>query len=181
MADVPSAPLHVLRRTVAMARLAFGPVMSVQAPPNLAPDGAASWSARLASGINDWGGASLSSSTSSPIAHNSHLQTTRQRLGGNLQAHAATARRPGEGSFGSPVVCGLSEVKGCGSMGWAECLAGISPVTRDFVNPEAPWPHLSSLAATTAAAGFHLVPRLTVYPRYLLNCSHNHDQMVRSL
>lgn len=59
MADVPSAPLHVLRRTVAMTRLAFGPVMSVQAPPNLAPDGAASWSALLAAGINDWGGASL--------------------------------------------------------------------------------------------------------------------------
>ena len=58
MADVPSAPLHVLCHTVAMARLAFGPCMSVQAPPNLAPDGAASWSALLAAGINDWGGAS---------------------------------------------------------------------------------------------------------------------------
>ena len=47
-------------------------------------------------------------------------------------------------------------------------------MTRDFVNPEAPWPHLSSLAAATAAAGFHLVPRLTVYPRYFLNSSHIH-------
>lgn len=43
---------------------------------------------------------------------------------------------------------------------------GVSPVTPDFVNPEAPWPHLARLAAETAAAGKHLVERLTVYPRY---------------
>ena len=40
-------------------------------------------------------------------------------------------------------------------------------MTRDFVNPERPWPHLSDLAAVTAAAGFDLVPRLPVYPEYL--------------
>ena len=45
--------------------------------------------------------------------------------------------------------------------------AGISPITRDFVNPEAPWPHLQRLAAATAAAGKALLPRLPVYPRYL--------------
>ena len=45
--------------------------------------------------------------------------------------------------------------------------AGISPITRDFVNPEAPWPHLRRLAAATAAAGKALLPRLPVYPRYL--------------
>ncbi len=44
---------------------------------------------------------------------------------------------------------------------------GISPITRDHVNPEAAWPHLHDLAAATAASGWHLVPRLPVYPRYL--------------
>ncbi len=43
---------------------------------------------------------------------------------------------------------------------------GVSPVTPDFVNPEAPWPHLDKLAAETAAAGKVLTPRLTLYPRY---------------
>ena len=33
---------------------------------------------------------------------------------------------------------------------------GVSPVTPDFVNPEAPWPHLEKLARETAAAGKYL-------------------------
>ena len=44
---------------------------------------------------------------------------------------------------------------------------GISPVTRDYVNPEAPWPHLSALAQATAEAGFLLLPRLPVYPDFI--------------
>jgi FO synthase len=44
---------------------------------------------------------------------------------------------------------------------------GISPVTKDYVNPEAAWPHVAALAATCAAAGFHLRPRLCVYPEYV--------------
>ncbi|KXZ45529.1 hypothetical protein GPECTOR_53g115 [Gonium pectorale] len=44
---------------------------------------------------------------------------------------------------------------------------GISPLTRDFVNPERPWPHLAPLAAATAATGKLLLPRLPVYPLYL--------------
>ena len=44
---------------------------------------------------------------------------------------------------------------------------GVSPVTPDHVNPEAPWPHLDRLAADTAAAGKELIQRLTVYPRYI--------------
>ena len=44
---------------------------------------------------------------------------------------------------------------------------GISPVTPDHVNPEAPWPHLDALAGHTERAGFDLVERLTVYPRYI--------------
>ena len=45
---------------------------------------------------------------------------------------------------------------------------GVSPVTRDHVNPEAPWPALERLARETAAAGKTLVPRLAIYPEYAL-------------
>ena len=41
---------------------------------------------------------------------------------------------------------------------------GVSPVTPDHVNPEAPWPHLDRLERATAEAGLHLVERLAVYP-----------------
>lgn len=47
---------------------------------------------------------------------------------------------------------------------------GISPVTRDYVNPEKAWPHLQPLTAATAAAGKLLLPRLPVYPHYLQVC-----------
>jgi FO synthase len=43
---------------------------------------------------------------------------------------------------------------------------GVSPLTPDYVNPEAPWPHLDELARETAAAGKLLQERLTIYPRY---------------
>ncbi|HEV7564191.1 MAG TPA: 5-amino-6-(D-ribitylamino)uracil--L-tyrosine 4-hydroxyphenyl transferase CofH [Solirubrobacterales bacterium] len=43
---------------------------------------------------------------------------------------------------------------------------GVSPVTVDHVNPEAPWPALERLEAETAARGLDLLPRLTLYPRY---------------
>ncbi|KAK3274878.1 hypothetical protein CYMTET_16962 [Cymbomonas tetramitiformis] len=98
MAGAAAPPLEELLWTVAMARLAFGPQMSIQAPPNLTPLEDSSWERLLQAGINDWG--------------------------------------------------------------------GISPVTRDHVNPEKPWPHLATLQEATLNAGFHLVPRLPVYPRY---------------
>lgn len=44
---------------------------------------------------------------------------------------------------------------------------GISPVTPDHVNPEAPWPELERLAGETAIAGKVLVPRLAIYPTWL--------------
>ncbi len=44
---------------------------------------------------------------------------------------------------------------------------GISPLTVDYVNPEAPWPHLAALAETCAAAGFSLQPRLPIYAEYV--------------
>ena len=44
---------------------------------------------------------------------------------------------------------------------------GVSPVTPDHVNPEAPWPHLDDLAARTAEAGKVLVQRLPAYPGHV--------------
>jgi FO synthase len=44
---------------------------------------------------------------------------------------------------------------------------GVSPLTIDWVNPEAPWPHLEKLAAVTEKAGFRLMPRLPVYPEFI--------------
>jgi FO synthase len=44
---------------------------------------------------------------------------------------------------------------------------GVSPLTPDHVNPERPWPQIDVLADLTAAAGFTLRERLTVYPQYL--------------
>lgn len=44
---------------------------------------------------------------------------------------------------------------------------GVSPLTIDWVNPEAPWPHLDALEARTRAGGFELRPRLPVYPSYI--------------
>jgi FO synthase len=46
---------------------------------------------------------------------------------------------------------------------------GISPLTRDFINPEAPWPHLAELQAVTESRGFVLRQRLPVYPEYILD------------
>ena len=65
--------------------------MTIQAPPNLQPDGLA---ALLRAGVNDWG--------------------------------------------------------------------GVSPITPDHVNPEAPWPHLDDLARATKAAGRILRERLAI-------------------
>lgn len=44
---------------------------------------------------------------------------------------------------------------------------GISPVTPDFINPEAPWPELGQLARLCEEAGYALRERLTIYPEYV--------------
>jgi FO synthase len=43
---------------------------------------------------------------------------------------------------------------------------GVSPLTPDHVNPEAPWPHLEELARRTRNAGKVLIERLAIYPAY---------------
>jgi len=82
--------------TVAVARIVLGPDMSLQAPPNLQPEGLAQL---IGAGIDDWG--------------------------------------------------------------------GVSPVTPDHVNPEAPWPHLEALERATERAGRILAERLAIYPDFL--------------
>ena len=44
---------------------------------------------------------------------------------------------------------------------------GISPLTLDYVNPEAPWPQVQALARTCAEEGFTLAPRLPIYPEFI--------------
>ena len=44
---------------------------------------------------------------------------------------------------------------------------GVSPLTPDFVNPEAPWPDIDGLERLCADAGYALRERLTIYPEYL--------------
>jgi len=44
---------------------------------------------------------------------------------------------------------------------------GVSPLTPDFINPEAPWPHLAELERSTNDAGFELRERLCIYPEFI--------------
>ncbi len=46
-------------------------------------------------------------------------------------------------------------------------LGGISPLTPDYVNPEAPWPHLKALARLCSRAGYELAPRLPIYDEFI--------------
>ena len=95
MARAPEPALEEQLWTIAVTRLLFGSSVSIQAPPNLRPEGLDSL---VRAGINDWG--------------------------------------------------------------------GVSPVTPDHVNPEAPWPHLEQLARDTERAGRDLVERLALAPSY---------------
>ncbi|TCR65644.1 5-amino-6-(D-ribitylamino)uracil--L-tyrosine 4-hydroxyphenyl transferase CofH [Bosea sp. BK604] len=61
----------------------------------------------------------------------------------------------------------LAAIIGAGANDWG----GVSPVTPDHVNPEAPWPEIERLAAQTEAAGKLLVERLAIYPSHLLDGS----------
>jgi FO synthase len=61
----------------------------------------------------------------------------------------------------------LAQIVAAGINDWG----GVSPLTPDFVNPEAPWPHLDELARETGRAGKFLHERLTVYPRFVRDLS----------
>lgn len=57
---------------------------------------------------------------------------------------------------------------------------GVSPVTPDHVNPEAPWPHLEALAKATREAGKELTERLAIYPAYARDLDHWIDPAFRT-
>ena len=46
---------------------------------------------------------------------------------------------------------------------------GVSPLTIDYVNPEAPWPQIDDLRSRTEEQGFTLKPRFPVYPEFFLD------------
>lgn len=46
---------------------------------------------------------------------------------------------------------------------------GISPLTIDFINPEAPWPQIRTLERVSAELGLRLRQRLALYPEYIVD------------
>jgi FO synthase len=80
------------------------------------------------------------------------IATARQILGPDMNIQAPPNLSPGV----------YPRLIGAGLNDWG----GISPVTPDHVNPEAPWPVLSELARLTADMGKLLVNRLAIYPAY---------------
>jgi FO synthase len=73
-------------------------------------------------------------------------------LGPDVGIQAPPNLSPNE--YGSYLDAGISD--------WG----GVSPVTPDHVNPEAPWPQLDDLRMVTEERGFLLLERLAVYPSY---------------
>ena len=80
------------------------------------------------------------------------IAVTRLLFGASLSVQAPPNLRAGE----------LRELIRAGVNDWG----GVSPVTPDHVNPEAPWPELVRLAEETAAADRELVERLAIGPAY---------------
>jgi FO synthase len=56
---------------------------------------------------------------------------------------------------------------------------GVSPVTVDHVNPEAPWPEIERLAEATRSRGLELAPRLPLYPEHVAELETWVDPAVR--
>jgi 7,8-didemethyl-8-hydroxy-5-deazariboflavin synthase CofG subunit len=57
-----------------------------------------------------------------------------------------------------------SDFLSCGINDWG----GISPVTKDYVNPEAPWPEVKMVKRACEQQGFLLKARLPIYPEFIL-------------
>jgi FO synthase len=83
------------------------------------------------------------------------IAVARLVLGPTMSVQAPPNLAPGE----------LEALVAAGINDWG----GVSPVTPDYVNPEAPWPQLERLREATRRAGKHLVERLTIYPSYALD------------
>jgi 7,8-didemethyl-8-hydroxy-5-deazariboflavin synthase CofG subunit len=81
------------------------------------------------------------------------LAVARLLLGPTMNVQAPPNLSPG--TYPALIASGLND--------WG----GVSPLTIDYINPEAPWPHLAALRAATGAAGAHLRERLAIYPEYI--------------
>jgi FO synthase len=80
------------------------------------------------------------------------IAATRLLFGPQMTIQAPPNLRPG--ALGALIRSGVND--------WG----GVSPVTPDHVNPEAPWPHLERLREETAAADRELAERLGIGPHY---------------
>jgi FO synthase len=81
------------------------------------------------------------------------VATTRVLVGPKVHVQAPPNLSPD--TYGDLLAAGIDD--------WG----GVSPVTPDHVNPEAPWPALEALAARSAEQGFVLTERLCVYPEHV--------------
>ena len=109
--------------------------------------------------------------TASEASHQAVLETialARIILGGemNIQAPPNLASDFGQGS--KPAACGPHSASylsylDAGINDWG----GISPVTQDYVNPEAPWPQVVVLRREMKLLGYQLRARFPVYPEYI--------------
>ncbi len=72
---------------------------------------------------------------------------------------------PGEISLQVPPNLNSDNIKQLSQSGIND-FGGISPVTMDYVNPEAPWPEIEKLNKIASISNQSLVPRATLYPRY---------------
>ncbi|MDR0900817.1 MAG: 7,8-didemethyl-8-hydroxy-5-deazariboflavin synthase subunit CofG [Methanobrevibacter sp.] len=64
----------------------------------------------------------------------------------------------------------------CGADDWG----GVSPISKDYVNPEAPWPEIDHLQDLTTDAGLRLKERLAIYPKYINNSYLNDNLLNKS-
>ncbi|MFT5483847.1 MAG: FO synthase [Halieaceae bacterium] len=87
-------------------------------------------------------------------------------FGGDMSVQAPPNLSPGV----------LPQLIGAGINDWG----GVSPLTPDYVNPEAPWPNVEKLAAETALSGKYLQPRLTIYPSFVLEPERWLDEGMRT-
>ncbi len=81
------------------------------------------------------------------------IATARLLLGGEMNIQAPPNLTPE--AHGTYLLAGIND--------WG----GISPVTKDHINPERPWPQIADLRDTCADAGFELRERFGLYPEYL--------------
>ena len=97
-----------------------------------------------------------------------HLWTiaaARMILGPDMTIQAPPNLR--EGVLGKLIQAGVND--------WG----GVSPLTPDHVNPEAPWPHLEKLETETESAGRHLRQRLAIGPKFATDLTQWADNAIQ--